>query len=504
MTRPEQRPHDGTLSEPSLEVIAPDRSGGTSMSHPDSRLTLVHLVISALLMFSLLRLAATGIDASLRSLQMDYAAFYTAGEALNAGVSPYVNHLNRTPPIWDGVDEFQHSRFLYPPLFATLMQPLALLPYAVAKALWTALTAICILLATWLHACYFRLRTWQLLLVLGLIGLFHPLLEELERGQVDGLTFLLLTGSIITLTRPQWSSALIAGALLSVATLLKLHCAFVVPFLLLRKHWHATLGFVVTALLLVAASLLVNGPQQIRSYVLQELPRIARHGEGGDSTMRAQPDALEAAHAALPPDFTVKDGRMYVPELFPFRTNASFVRAIGQAAARAGIHRVNQSSISLVIITALIALLWLADQRRLRAVTQPATEHSVYWQLVQLAILMAAPLTWSMNLVWLLGTLVFAVAAVDRHLSNPGNRATSISLSFVIAGLALAAMPDDRSFPMWLPLISRLLAAKYLVAELMLFAGLIGYLRSESDAGVQGERNLATAGHSVARSQLGA
>ncbi len=73
---------------------------------------------------------------------MDFAAFYTAGEALNHGLSPYVNHVTRDPPIWDGVDAFQHSRFLYPPLAAVLFQPIALLPYGVAKYLWMLLNLI--------------------------------------------------------------------------------------------------------------------------------------------------------------------------------------------------------------------------------------------------------------------------------------------------------------------------------------------------------------------------
>jgi hypothetical protein len=38
-------------------------------------------------------------------------------------------------------------------------------------------------------------------------------------------------------------------------------------------------------------------------------------------------------------------------------------------------------------------------------------------------------------------------------------------------------MPDDRSFPMWLPLASPLFSVKYIAAELLVFCGLLGYTK---------------------------
>ena len=82
-----------------------------------------------------------------RSLQMDFSAFYTAGEAMNQGLSPYENHIAREPPVWDGYCEFQHSRFLYPPLAAAVFRPLAALPYAQAKRVWMLLMAASVVLS---------------------------------------------------------------------------------------------------------------------------------------------------------------------------------------------------------------------------------------------------------------------------------------------------------------------------------------------------------------------
>ena len=112
-----------------------------SDSHPRS----VKLLLYVLVTVALLRVVGFVVAFGEGSLQMDFSAFYTAGEALNAGLSPYRNHITATPPLWDGVDRYQHSRFLYPPLVATLFQPVALMDYHVAKHLWmiVSLVALC-------------------------------------------------------------------------------------------------------------------------------------------------------------------------------------------------------------------------------------------------------------------------------------------------------------------------------------------------------------------------
>ena len=58
-------------------------------------------------------------------LQMDFSAFYIAGKSVSRGLSPYVNYVESDPGLWDGVNGFTHSRFLYPPLAARPFQLLA-------------------------------------------------------------------------------------------------------------------------------------------------------------------------------------------------------------------------------------------------------------------------------------------------------------------------------------------------------------------------------------------
>jgi hypothetical protein len=436
------------------------------------------LIIITLLTLSLLRLAGVATDASLHSLQMDYAAFQTAGQASRAGKSPYRNLVDHVPPIWDGVSEYNHSRFLYPPLVATLMQPLALMPYGLSKILWNIISLICIMTAVLMSARHLKLPALHTALTIGIVGLFHPLLTEIERGQIDGIILLLVTSAVIAMDRERKAFAILAGGLLAGATLLKLHCLFFLPFLLIRRKWHAVLGFAGVATVLLAASLLVNGSQEVRSYLFEALPRINRFGEGGDNTMRLYSPRLDSLRAAAPADSAIKDGKVYARELFAFRTNASLVRAADFVLWKAGIQHISAAMTSTGVLFALIVILWLYNPRFLAADHLPSPADFLYWQIVLVVVLMAGPMTWSMNLVWLVVTIVVAVHGVTRL--GPGRRrpvGESVSLYLLVLGLGVAAMPDDRSFPMWLPLASPLFAAKYIAAECLVFAGLVGYTK---------------------------
>ena len=105
-----------------------------------NRLAVILLAAACVVAVASLVLRADGFCRD--SLQVEFSTYYAAGEALNCGLSPYVNNVDHVPPIWDGLDRYRHSRFLYPPLAATLFRAFALLPYATAKVIWTILNAL--------------------------------------------------------------------------------------------------------------------------------------------------------------------------------------------------------------------------------------------------------------------------------------------------------------------------------------------------------------------------
>jgi hypothetical protein len=448
-----------------------DPAPGPPVTVPPARGRFLRLLAVTVLFAAGLRLAGFVVRFGADSVQSDFAAFYTAGEAVALGLSPYRTHAHREPPVWDGVDVYQHSRFLYPPLVASSFRPLAALPYSVAKRLWMLVSLACVAYAVTatLRAVGARPGATALLALGAFVALYHPLLALLERGQVDAMTLALMVAAFRPLVA-EGRERLASGVLLALATLLKLNVVYVVPFLALRRRWRVLAGYALGGAALALVSLLVDGPQALAGYAARELPRIAAHGENGTTEMLLPADVLDGLRGGRPPGRTVKDGREYAVESFGFVANASLARVVS---ARAGGHR-HAATASLAILALLCAGLLLSEGRR--APSPPPhdpTRELVHWQVVLVAILLAGPLTWAMNVVWLLPA---AVVLVHRwsHLADPREAA---ALAGLAAGLLLAAIPDQHTLTVLAPYGDRVLTWKYVVAELVVLGSLLPLAR---------------------------
>jgi len=409
------------------------------------------------------------------SLQMDFSPYYTAGEALNQGLSPYKTYATRTPPVWDGVMFYTHSRFSYPPPAAILFRPWAALPYAVAKHLWMVFCFACVAGAL---ICSVRITklivTPPRLLILAIVPcVFYPLLILLERGQVDAVTLLLLVIAVGCMGRKgryEWA----AGGVLAFATLLKMHCVFIFPFLLLRQKRKVAVGYMGGVAVIALSSLLFNGPEVTGEYVFKRLPIMSTYGTDQGSVESRLPIPLAASLLKRAPEgMRVKGGKAYKLESFSFVHNATVVRAIWEAFKGKGLNVSHQTPLALGMLFFLFALmaaaqfLYFRDRRDLGAVGE-----FTYWQAVFTIVLLAAPTTFVMNTVWLLPVAVIIFCYRDQPLSGAGK----FFLVLCMVGFALAAAPDlDRtSFLAWFgPLFGE---HKYIIAEFLIFLSLIGLL----------------------------
>ena len=164
---------------------------------PHTRL-FARLVLLVVFLVLFARLIGFVVKFGNESLQMDLAAYYAAGQSVQAGASPYVNHVDRDPPIWDGVNVFRHARFLYPPLIAKGFGLLARLPYYPLKFLWMVLTLLALAATLILAVRLARLETTPgVWLVIGVVACsYYPVLTLLERGQVDAFTLLLMLAAL--------------------------------------------------------------------------------------------------------------------------------------------------------------------------------------------------------------------------------------------------------------------------------------------------------------------
>lgn len=432
-------------------------------------------VLSLTLLCGLIRVLEFVMRFHHSSLQMDFSAFYTAGQALNAGQSPYLTNVPLR--IWDGVDGYVHSRFLYPPLVATLFRPVAALPYGTAKLVWMGIALVALAVAI-IAVLDFVPRRWRLEagLAAGVAAaFFFPLLTLLERGQMDTVTMAFMAIGVRWIRAPGGRSRLGAGLMFAIATLLKLNVGFVFPYLLLRRSWRAAAGFAAGGLILLCASLVLNGPAVLKDYVHHEMPRIERYGEGGPGAglTAAQKSFLQDG---APRSEAPKDGKLYPPAYFGFSANATLVRL--RVVQRRFPTARTPSSLSLRLVEWSLVLMGVLEVLlAFRRVKLRDPEILAYWTAVFTIVLLTGPFSWVMNVVWLVLVPVVACAQASE-LSSPWQ---GLCLAVCAVGFIWAAVPDSGAFGMLNPFLgrhARLLTGdlKYIVAEVAVLAGLVAML----------------------------
>jgi alpha-1,2-mannosyltransferase len=155
------------------------------------------------------------------------------------GVSPYL----RSDPI-------HGYPFTYPPFAAVLMVPLALLPTAVAAALWTGLSVACLAgtIALVRRARGHDLTLWFVIVVSVASLALEPIWQNVWFGQINLILMLAILADVV---RPDRRTA---GVLIGIAAGIKLTpLVFVVLLILIGRHAAAT-----RATLTFGATLLVG------------------------------------------------------------------------------------------------------------------------------------------------------------------------------------------------------------------------------------------------------
>jgi Glycosyltransferase family 87 len=334
------------------------------------------------------------------SLQQDFAAYWVAGAARRAGLDPYVNHVGSAvaPALWDGVAVFAHSRFLYPPIVAELFRAFAVLPFAVAKTVFSALMA-----AAWLGACLLTARAVPTRAALGVAfgagALSYPLALALERGQVDPLVLLLLVVAFAGLARPAVGGAALAGAVAFKPAL----AGVLIVFAALHR-WRAASAALFGIALLALASVAVSGPRLARTYATEVLPRAALFGEGGDASMLLPPERLAEHADDLEAGVARLGGRAYPVAAWDGPASASLPRLLAPEAPS----RLAARAPAVVLLGALVAAA-LAARRRARSAARDAL---LSWA-TAVACVIASPAGWVMGLVLALPLVPWLVCLRD-------------------------------------------------------------------------------------------
>ena len=158
------------------------------------------------------------------SLQYDYKPYYDAATSLNQGGDPYAAFLNACGPVWC------HVGYIYPPLFAELFRPLALLTPHQGAVIWLVLSYL--LLAASILVADHVVRGWlsptarAMLLLAAMV--FVPLYKNFYFLQVGALMLLLLAATAWAFTRRRDAAT---GGLLGLAAVLRVTPLIQAPML---------------------------------------------------------------------------------------------------------------------------------------------------------------------------------------------------------------------------------------------------------------------------------
>jgi hypothetical protein len=219
-------------------------------------LTLIMSMILGVLLAALLFFFDTPVG-------IDFAAYYTAGRLLNAQQSLYdAAAASQIAAELQAAGVKVVSVYLYPPPLAVFFRPLALLPFWWAYGLWTVWS---LALYVWLAWRIAQLappdQVWSGRL-LGLAVLcFSGVALSVAGGQVNPLlAVLILAAYRLSWPSPQaaWHEWL-AGALLALATLLKLSPILLLLPAILGRRWRIVGGWLGMVALLGAFGLALAG-----------------------------------------------------------------------------------------------------------------------------------------------------------------------------------------------------------------------------------------------------
>ena len=327
------------------------------------------------------------------ALRWDFVQFRQAAVDLNAGQNPYAAFLSACPGI-----HWCPGGYIFPPLLAEFLRPLALLSLPMGAAAWLVLSHALLLVGCWVT--WRTIRAWVSpttgLVLLAATLLFLPLYQSLYFLQVGILLALLLA---VAARQAVLGKAAAAGAWLGLASVLRVTPLLVAPALIGRRAgaraggrgWRG-LAAVVLVGGGILAILAVLTPATI-SYFTDVLPRI---GAATDNLDNQSPTGLVLRAVSL--------------------TGGGSFEAVSRVS-------------TVALITLVLVPTWLLTRRLPDAGPARAASFAAFLA----AMPLVSSITWQHHLVSEL--LVLALVAPALSLDRTGSRAGVVRLA--VAGYLL-------------------------------------------------------------------
>ena len=195
------------------------------------------------------------------------------------GLPIYTDH-SVTLPLYLGLDPSNPRYSLievnaHPPTSVLLALPLAFLDYRDAVLVWNlvSLGMFAVSLAMVWRGFRIPLSSRSLFRLLAALLVCGPLVMQVSEAQLSILVLLLLTGVWVA-DRSQ--KPLTAGAMLGLASAIKLFPGFLFLYFIVRREWKSLMAGLLTLALVTLATLAVFGWGAYRDYYWEVLPRVAK------------------------------------------------------------------------------------------------------------------------------------------------------------------------------------------------------------------------------------
>jgi alpha-1,2-mannosyltransferase len=159
--------------------------------------------------------------------QQDFGAYLAAGHDLLSGHPLYATFLQHPFP-----DPTLRPAYIYPPIFALLIAPLALVPAWLATAAWVLINQAALALSLLLFIRRYRPGGWATAGLIAATLSFYPLWIDAAQGQANLLVLVLVVGGLIGVLSGQPR----AGVLIGIAAGLKLTPALLILWLLVERR----------------------------------------------------------------------------------------------------------------------------------------------------------------------------------------------------------------------------------------------------------------------------
>ena len=340
----------------------------------------------------------------------DFNVYYHAAREIIAGNDPYAHSLGDWTP------------YIYPPLLAELLVPLAVLPLPVAAYLWYLINAASIVLAAW---CAVSLLTangsgaaqtinpssalWKEAVAAGAVILvLRFVLDTLSLGQVNALVAALVVAHLYLYFRGHRT---LSAIILALAISIKLIPALLLAYHIAKLRWRHVIACAGVLIVLTAVSLLPFGKRG--TDVLQVFVRRTISNQQGYD--------------------------------FSFSGNQSIRGAIGrfQSSKDNAINADARSAINWATVASAIALLIIAAFVAAKSRNEMASAASFFCLMVLLS-----PLSWKAHFVILIPAAARLVCETRRMFAALICAAVFILFNFTstrVLGVSAAEWADEHS-----------------------------------------------------------